>query len=171
MIQYPRPAGYKYKTRDFIESLYPWMLWFAWKNEKKTQTTYFINQWSQGGSNALRNMRPRDVNNFRQLCYHVALSWCYHVAFVTLCLFSRNQEFSVLRNWVCNTSLYEINCSFGSQESPCSSLGCSTTVLPLDACKEDLTAHLVGLCVSGKRGWRSQSSEITEKELLLNRAG
>ena len=107
-------------------------------------------------------------------CVIMMLSWCYHVAFVTLRLFSRNQEFSVLRNWVCNTSLYEINCSFGSQESPCSSLGCSTTVLPLYACREDLTAHLVGLCVSGKRGWRSQSSEmteITEKELLLNRAG
>ena len=75
--------------------------------------------------------------------------------------------FSVLRN----TVMSDMNCSFGSQESPCSSLGSSTTVLPLDACKQDVTAHLLGLGVSGKRGWRSQSPIITEKELILNRAG
>ena len=64
-----------------------------------------------------------------------------------------------------------MNCSFASQESPCSSYGSSTNVLPLDACKEDITPHLLGLGVSSKRGWRSEGIEITEKELILNRAG
>ena len=58
-----------------------------------------------------------------------------------------------------------MNCSFASQESPCSSYGSSTNVLPLDACKEDITPHLLGLGVSSKRGWRSEGIEITEKEL------
>ena len=64
-----------------------------------------------------------------------------------------------------------MNCSFASQESPCISYGSSTNVLPLDACKEDITPHLLGLGVSSKRGWRSEGLEITEKELILNRAG
>ena len=64
-----------------------------------------------------------------------------------------------------------MNCSFASQESPCSSYGSSTNVLPLDACKEDITPQLLGLGVSSKRGWRSEGIEITEKELILNRAG
>ena len=64
-----------------------------------------------------------------------------------------------------------MNCSFASQESPCSSLGTSPIVLPLNACKQDIKAHLLGPGVSGKRGWRSQSPANTEKELILNRAG
>ena len=64
-----------------------------------------------------------------------------------------------------------MNCSFASQESPGSSYGSSTNALPLDACKEDLTPHLLGLGVSSKRGWRSEVIEITEKELILKIAG
>ena len=64
-----------------------------------------------------------------------------------------------------------MNCLFASQESPCSSLGTNTIVLPLNACKQDITAHLLNLDVSGKRGWRSQSPANTEKELILKRAG
>ena len=64
-----------------------------------------------------------------------------------------------------------MNCSFASQESPCSSYGSSTNVLPLDACKEDITSQLLGLGVSSKLGWRSEGIEIPEKELILNRAG
>ena len=64
-----------------------------------------------------------------------------------------------------------MNCSFASQESPCSSYGSSTNVLPLDACKEDITPQLLGLGVSSKRGWRSEGIEITKKELILIRAG
>ena len=90
----------------------------------------------------------------------MAFSCCYHVSLLTL-------VFSVLRNIL----QYDMACSFASQESPCSSLESSTTVLPLDACKQDITAHLLGLGVSAKRGWRSQSPGITEKELILNRAG
>ena len=63
-----------------------------------------------------------------------------------------------------------MNCSFVSQQSPCSSVG-SSTILPLNACKQDVTAHLLGLGVSAKRGWRSENPGITEKELILNRAG
>ena len=63
-----------------------------------------------------------------------------------------------------------MNCSFVSQQSPCSSVG-SSTILPLNACKQDVTTHLVGLGVSSKRGWRSENQVITEKELILNRAG
>ena len=44
-------------------------------------------------------------------------------------------------------------------------------ILPLDACKEDITRHLLGLGVSSKRGWRSEGIEVAEKELILNRAG
>ena len=54
-----------------------------------------------------------------------------------------------------------MNCSFAS----------SANVLPLDVCKEDITPHLLGLGMSSKRGWRSEGIEITEKELILNRAG
>ena len=43
--------------------------------------------------------------------------------------------------------------------------------MPLDACKEDITPHLLGLGVSSKRGWRSEGIEITEKKLILNRTG
>lgn len=75
--------------------------------------------------------------------------------------------FSVL----CNTLQCDLNCSFASQESPCSSLESSITVLPLDFCKQDITAHLLGLGVSTKWGWRSQSPGIPEKELILKRVG
>lgn len=64
-----------------------------------------------------------------------------------------------------------MKCSFASQETPCSSYGSSTDILPLDACKEDITPHLLGLGVSSKRGWRSEGIEITENDLILNRAG
>ena len=63
-----------------------------------------------------------------------------------------------------------MNCSFVSQQSPCSSVG-SSTILPLNACKQDVTTHLLSLGVSSKRGWRSENQGITEKELILNRAG
>ena len=64
-----------------------------------------------------------------------------------------------------------MSCSFASQESPCSSCGSSTNVLPLDARKEDLTPHLLGLGVSSMRGWRSEVIEIIENDLILKIAG
>ena len=63
-----------------------------------------------------------------------------------------------------------MNCSLASQESPYSSYGSSTNVLTLDACKEDVTPHSLGLGVSSMRAWRSEGIEVNEKELILNRA-
>lgn len=63
-----------------------------------------------------------------------------------------------------------MSCSFASQLSPCGSHG-SSTIVPLNSCKQDVTAHLVSLGVSGKRGRRFESPQITERELILNRAG
>ena len=69
-----------------------------------------------------------------------------------------------------------MNCSFVSQQSPCSSVG-SSTILHINACKQDVTAHLLGLGVSAKRGWRSENPgkssflKILKIQLILNRAG
>ena len=64
-----------------------------------------------------------------------------------------------------------MNCSFGSQFSPCVPLGLEqTTTIPLKACKRDISSHLVSLGVSGKR-WRATEANVNEEDLLLNRAG
>ena len=44
-----------------------------------------------------------------------------------------------------------------------------TGILPLLACKRDMTSYLVSLGISGKRG--RGKTRITESELILNRAG
>ena len=65
-----------------------------------------------------------------------------------------------------------MNCSFGSESSPCKAVGSSSQVhiLPLNACRRDVTNHLVSLGISAKRGWLAQST-TTEKDLILNRSG
>ena len=45
-----------------------------------------------------------------------------------------------------------MNCSFSTGESSCSESGVGSTVLPLLACKRDMSSHLVSLGISGKRG-------------------
>ena len=45
-----------------------------------------------------------------------------------------------------------INCSFSTEESSCSESGVGSAILPLLACKRDMTSHLVNLGISGKRG-------------------
>ena len=63
-----------------------------------------------------------------------------------------------------------MECSFKNADSICGVFESDSRLLPLNACKSDIKSHLVVLGISGKRGWRSDSS-ITERELILNRAG
>ena len=71
---------------------------------------------------------------------------------------------------VYSSSWLEImNCSFRSEESPCSLGGPGSVILPLLACKRDMTSHLVSLGISGKRG--RGKTEVSESQLILNRAG
>ena len=62
-----------------------------------------------------------------------------------------------------------MNCSFGSEESPCNLSSFGSVILPLIACKQDMTSHLVSLGISGKRG--RGKTEVSESQLILNRAG
>ena len=62
-----------------------------------------------------------------------------------------------------------MNCSFQSQGSLCGVGGLGSGLLPLLACRRDMTSHLVSLGISSKRG--RQKSGISESELILNRAG
>lgn len=55
------------------------------------------------------------------------------------------------------------SCSFSSPECSCSLEGIGSQILPLLACKLDMTSHLVSLLVS--------SGNISEVDLILNRAG
>ena len=45
-----------------------------------------------------------------------------------------------------------MNCSFRSEESPCSLGGPGSVILPLLARNRDMIFHLVSLGISGKRG-------------------
>ena len=63
-----------------------------------------------------------------------------------------------------------MNCSFISENSPCGIVGSDTTFVPVDACTNDVTDHLVSLGISRKRGWRNTGA-VSEKELILNRSG
>jgi len=62
-----------------------------------------------------------------------------------------------------------MNCSFLSEESSCSESGVGSVILPLLACKRDMTSHLISLGISGKRG--RGEAKVSELELILNRAG
>ena len=64
-----------------------------------------------------------------------------------------------------------MECSFAKEDSCCGAIENDSLPLPINACKLDLTTHLLALGISGKRGWRSNSSELSERDLILNRAG
>ena len=64
-----------------------------------------------------------------------------------------------------------MDCSFVSQSSPCGSVGPGSILLPLEGCKADVTTHLAALGISGKRGWHTSGNILSEKDLILNRAG
>ena len=54
-----------------------------------------------------------------------------------------------------------MNCSFSTGESSCSESGVGSAVLPLLACKRDMTSHLVSLGISGKKRGRGEA-EVSE---------
>ena len=62
-----------------------------------------------------------------------------------------------------------MNCSFSTEESSCSEGGVGSAIVPLLAWKRDMTSHLVNLGIRGKRG--REEAEVSESELILNRAG
>lgn len=58
-----------------------------------------------------------------------------------------------------------VHCSFASPESICSLEGIGKKIIPLLACKSDMTSHLVSLGVG------SREEDLNEVNLILNRAG
>ena len=50
-----------------------------------------------------------------------------------------------------------MNCSFSTEESSCSESGVGSAILPLLACKRDMTSHLVSLGISGKKRGRGEA--------------
>lgn len=67
-----------------------------------------------------------------------------------------------------------MECSFAKQDFPSMverTKSKKILLLPLNACKLDLTTHLITLGISSKRGWQSSSTVIGEKDLILSRAG
>ena len=64
-----------------------------------------------------------------------------------------------------------MSCSFSAENSVCGPTPYAPTelhVIPLEACRKDLTEYLTKLGVSGSRGL---GTRITEYEVILNRAG
>lgn len=62
------------------------------------------------------------------------------------------------------------SCSFGSPSNECDILKQSVEIVPLDSCKTDISSYLSSLGVSTKRIVDGES-KLTEKDLILNRAG
>ena len=54
----------------------------------------------------------------------------------------------------------DLICSFSTEEFSCSESGVGSAILPLLACKRDMTSHLVNLGISGKRG--QGEAEVSE---------
>ena len=54
-----------------------------------------------------------------------------------------------------------MNCSFSTEESSCSESGVGSAILPLLACKRDMTSHLVSLRIS--------ESVVEERQKSANR--
>ena len=67
------------------------------------------------------------------------------------------------------TMAVEVSCSFVAPNSPCGLSGVGPTLVPLSACTQDMTSHLVSLQVTGKRG--RGKTVLSEKDLILNRSG
>ena len=63
-----------------------------------------------------------------------------------------------------------LTCSFSSPDSACSLEGTGSQVVPLLACKLDITAHLLSLGVSSGQ-LRTGDENVNEVDLILNRAG
>ena len=66
-----------------------------------------------------------------------------------------------------------MSCSFSSSDSTCGPTAYApedASIIPLRACRKDLSGYLTSLGVSGCRGIGTSNS-LAEYELILNRAG
>ena len=63
-----------------------------------------------------------------------------------------------------------LTCSFSSRDSAWSLEGTGSQIVPLLACKLDVTAHLLSLRVSSGQQ-RTGDENVSEVDLILNRAG
>lgn len=63
-----------------------------------------------------------------------------------------------------------LTCSFSSSDSVCGLEGTGSHIIPLLACKLDITPHLLSLGVSSGQQ-RSSDENVNEVDLILNRAG
>ena len=63
-----------------------------------------------------------------------------------------------------------LTCSFSSRDSACSLEGTGSQIVPLLACKLDVTAHLLSLGVSSGQQ-RTGDENVSEVDLILNRVG
>ena len=63
-----------------------------------------------------------------------------------------------------------LTCLFSSRDSACSWEGTGSQIVPLLACKLDVTAHLLSLGVSSGQQ-RTGDENVSEVDLILNRAG
>ena len=63
-----------------------------------------------------------------------------------------------------------LTCSFSSPDSACGLEGTGSQIVPLLACKLDISAHLLSLGVSSRQQ-RTGDEKVNEVDLILNRAG
>ena len=63
-----------------------------------------------------------------------------------------------------------LTCSFSSPDSACGLEGTGLQIVPLLACKLDLSAHLLSPGVSSRQQ-RTGDEKVNEVDLILNRAG
>ena len=63
-----------------------------------------------------------------------------------------------------------LTCSFSSPDSACGLEGTGLQIVPLLACKLDISLHLLSLGVSSQQQ-RNGDQKVNEVDLILNRAG
>ena len=63
-----------------------------------------------------------------------------------------------------------LTCLFSSPDSACGLEGTGSQIVPLLACKLDISAHLLSLGVSSRQQ-RTGDEKVNEVDLILNRAG
>ena len=63
-----------------------------------------------------------------------------------------------------------LTCSFSSPDSACGLEGTGLQIVPLLACKLDISAHLLSLGESSRQQ-RTGDEKVNEVDLILNRAG
>ena len=76
----------------------------------------------------------------------------------------------LVNRWIVYNMNVALTCSFSSPDSTCTLEGTGSQIVPLLACRLDVTPHLLSLGVSSGQQ-RSQALTISEVDLILNRAG